>query len=145
MWVRDIFACASHFFVDFLAVFARLRLKGKMPNFMFYRGRKQGTMKFSFSFLTWIRLLGDIFWENRESQDARQFKEKNLRKNGFGFKRFILKEKLEKVWKIDFKPIFHTKHRSIKWQLREKSERVRNIHWYWKVSELLFRSYSLKS
>ena len=93
-------------------------------------------MKFSFSFLTWIRLLGDIFWENRESQDARQFKEKNLRKNGFGFKRFILKEKLEKVWKINFMPIFRTKHSNMQRQLREKSERVRNIPWYWNFSEL---------
>ena len=30
----------------------------KMPNFTFYRGRKQETTKFSFSFLTWIRFLG---------------------------------------------------------------------------------------
>ena len=29
----------------------------KMPNFMFYKGRKQSTTKFSISFLTWIRLL----------------------------------------------------------------------------------------
>ena len=29
----------------------------KMPSFMFYRRRKQATTKFSFSFLTWIRLL----------------------------------------------------------------------------------------
>ena len=27
----------------------------KMPNFMFYKGRKQSTTKFSISFLTWIR------------------------------------------------------------------------------------------
>ena len=30
----------------------------KMPYFTFYRGRKQETTKFSFSFLTWIRFLG---------------------------------------------------------------------------------------
>ena len=27
----------------------------KMPNFMFYQGRKQARTKFSFSFLTWVR------------------------------------------------------------------------------------------
>ena len=43
------------------------------------------------------------------------------------FKRFILKEKLEKVWKIDFTPIFRTKHGSMPRQLRENSELVRNI------------------
>ena len=42
-------------------------------------------------------------------------------------------------------PIFRTKHSNMQRQLREKSERVRNIHWYWNFSELLFRSYSLKS
>ena len=30
----------------------------KMANFMFYRGRKQATTKFSFYFLTWLRFLG---------------------------------------------------------------------------------------
>ena len=30
----------------------------KIPNFMFYRGCKQATTKFSFTLLLWIRLLG---------------------------------------------------------------------------------------
>ena len=50
------FARASHFFVHFFDDFARLRRE--MPNFMFYRGRKQATTKFSFNFLTWLRFLG---------------------------------------------------------------------------------------
>ena len=50
------FARASHSFVHFFEVFARLWRE--MPNFMFYRGRTQATTKFSFYFLTWIRLLG---------------------------------------------------------------------------------------
>ena len=50
------FARASHSFVHFFDVFARLWRE--MPNFMFYGGRTQATTKFSFYFLTWIRLLG---------------------------------------------------------------------------------------
>ena len=102
------------------------------------------------------RLLRAIFLENRESQDTRQkleffviwpkhpFEWPNLRKNSFGFKRFILKEKLKKVWKIDFIPVFRTKHGRMQWQLREKGERVRNIPWHWNFTELLFCSYSWK-
>ena len=52
-----------------------------------------------------------------------------LRKNILGFKRFILKSKLWKVGKIDFMPVFRTKHGST--QLREKGALVRNIPWYW--------------
>ena len=50
------FARASYSFVHFFDVFARLWRE--MPNFMFYRGRKQATTKLFFYFLTWLRLLG---------------------------------------------------------------------------------------
>ena len=52
-----------------------------------------------------------------------------LRKNILAFKRVTLKQKLWKVGKIDFMPVFRTKHSST--QLREKGARVRNIPWYW--------------
>ena len=42
-------------------------------------------------------------------------------------------------------PIFRTKHSNMQRQLREKSERVRNIPWYWNFSQLLLHSYSLNS
>ena len=51
------FARASHFFVHFFAVFARLRRENAISYFI-DRGCKQATTKFSLSFLTWIRLLG---------------------------------------------------------------------------------------
>ena len=45
------FARAAHFFVISLPIFARPQ---KLPNFTFYRERKQATTKFYLSFWTWI-------------------------------------------------------------------------------------------
>ena len=58
------FARVSHLFVHFFVITARLQ---RGNNFSFYGGGKQATKKFTFSFWTWIRLLGEFLhiWKNK--------------------------------------------------------------------------------
>ena len=56
---KNNFARVSRFFVHCLVITARLQ---RGNNFPFYGGGKQATKKFTFSFWTWIRLLGEFLY-----------------------------------------------------------------------------------
>ena len=61
------FVRASHLFEHLLPSLHDFDVK--RPNSTFYKGRKQETTKFSFSFLTWIRLLGIQLQEGSRTFD----------------------------------------------------------------------------
>ena len=65
---QPFFTCSSLFFL-YISLPSPHDYEVKMPNFTFYRGRKQETTKFSFSFLTWIgiQLLGQFAYIDKRS------------------------------------------------------------------------------